>query len=201
LDLNQTISADGARYANSDESFVFWSKGDGALVLENNVEKSYLGCTAWKTYQNLSKGFEVLYPTNWQVRENDGEQYEPVNGTKLVELYDIVCCKFSFDDGMDFKIFYSSGFSKYPNLNYLLAEREKIYPTKNYILENYKVGDFNGLLIKSKAVAGSEYAELYLKNDTGFYTVLWNAMDPNNKGFTASAYLEKIILSLKFITN
>jgi membrane-bound inhibitor of C-type lysozyme len=44
LDLGQTISADGARYANPDESFVFWSKGDGALVLEKGVEKTYIGC-------------------------------------------------------------------------------------------------------------------------------------------------------------
>jgi len=42
FDLPQTISADGSRYANSDESFVFWSKGDYALVLENNVEKIYI---------------------------------------------------------------------------------------------------------------------------------------------------------------
>jgi len=44
LNLAQTISADGGRYANSDESFVFWVKGDGAMVLENNVEKNYIGC-------------------------------------------------------------------------------------------------------------------------------------------------------------
>jgi membrane-bound inhibitor of C-type lysozyme len=44
FDLPQTISADGSRYANGDESFVFWSKGDGAIVLENNVEKNYTGC-------------------------------------------------------------------------------------------------------------------------------------------------------------
>jgi len=44
FDLPQTISADGSRYANTDESFIFWSKGDGALVLENNIEKNYRGC-------------------------------------------------------------------------------------------------------------------------------------------------------------
>lgn len=44
FDLPQTISADGGRYANSDESFVFWIKGDGATVLENNVEKNYTDC-------------------------------------------------------------------------------------------------------------------------------------------------------------
>ncbi len=44
LDLPQTISASGARYANADETFIFWSKGNGALVLEEGKEKNYIGC-------------------------------------------------------------------------------------------------------------------------------------------------------------
>jgi len=44
FDLDQTISADGVRYANENESFVFWSKGNGAIVLENNEQNTYLGC-------------------------------------------------------------------------------------------------------------------------------------------------------------
>ena len=32
--LLQSISADGGRYTNSDESFVFWSKGNGAFITE-----------------------------------------------------------------------------------------------------------------------------------------------------------------------
>lgn len=44
FDLAQTISADGGRYANADESFVFWIKGDGAIVLENGAEKDYTRC-------------------------------------------------------------------------------------------------------------------------------------------------------------
>ncbi len=44
LELAQTISASGVRYANSDESFIFWNKGDAALVLENNIEKDYTNC-------------------------------------------------------------------------------------------------------------------------------------------------------------
>ena len=43
LDLSQTISADGSRYANENE-FVFWSRGDEALILEDGVEKDYKGC-------------------------------------------------------------------------------------------------------------------------------------------------------------
>ncbi len=46
LNLAQTISADGGRYANSDESFIFWDKGDKALVLENGTEKDYKECRA-----------------------------------------------------------------------------------------------------------------------------------------------------------
>jgi len=44
FNLPQTISADGGRYANDDESFIFWSKGDGALIFENGVEKNYINC-------------------------------------------------------------------------------------------------------------------------------------------------------------
>ena len=46
FDLPQTISADGGRYANNDESFVFWDKGGTALVLENGKEIDYTGCVA-----------------------------------------------------------------------------------------------------------------------------------------------------------
>jgi len=35
--LPQTVSASGARYSNSDESFVFWNKGDTAFIMENGV--------------------------------------------------------------------------------------------------------------------------------------------------------------------
>lgn len=34
--LNQAVSASGARYANNDESFVFWNKGDTAFIVEGD---------------------------------------------------------------------------------------------------------------------------------------------------------------------
>lgn len=44
--LAQTISADGARYASSDGSFVFWSKGDQALIMrDNSMDQDYQNCT------------------------------------------------------------------------------------------------------------------------------------------------------------
>ena len=74
-DLPQTISAYGSRYANSDESFVFWSKGQGALVLENNEEKSYQGCVVTakdpgglpNVYHDGGTGFSIRYPANYSV--------------------------------------------------------------------------------------------------------------------------------------
>jgi membrane-bound inhibitor of C-type lysozyme len=75
FDLLQTISASGVRYANSDESFVFWSKGNGALVLENNVEKSYIGCIVLakdsgglpNAYLDSAAGFSIRYPADYSV--------------------------------------------------------------------------------------------------------------------------------------
>ena len=43
LTVPQAISADGARYANSDESFVFWNKGNTAFVQEGQAT-SYSDC-------------------------------------------------------------------------------------------------------------------------------------------------------------
>lgn len=38
LVVPQAVSASGARYANEDESFVFWNKGDGAFITEGAGE-------------------------------------------------------------------------------------------------------------------------------------------------------------------
>lgn len=43
--LHQTLSADGARYATADESFVFWNKGNEALIMRNNsMDLTYTNC-------------------------------------------------------------------------------------------------------------------------------------------------------------
>lgn len=72
MTLLQTISASGIRYANKDESFVFWSKGNSALVLEDGVEKNYIGCIAVspeqsgenlsQIYSNSKLGFTLRLP-------------------------------------------------------------------------------------------------------------------------------------------
>ena len=44
LSLPQVLSGSGARYANGDESFVFWNKGNTAFITEND-KTTYNGCT------------------------------------------------------------------------------------------------------------------------------------------------------------
>lgn len=45
--LAQTISASGIRYANEDESLVFWSKGDGAFIMrDGTIDPEYANCLA-----------------------------------------------------------------------------------------------------------------------------------------------------------
>ena len=45
MNLPHAISASGARYANADESFVFWNKGTSAFVEENGTT-TYDNCVA-----------------------------------------------------------------------------------------------------------------------------------------------------------
>lgn len=45
LTVPQAMSGSGARYANEDETFVFWNKGDTAFVTEGDDGKdTYSGC-------------------------------------------------------------------------------------------------------------------------------------------------------------
>jgi membrane-bound inhibitor of C-type lysozyme len=46
MTLPQVISASGARYANADESFVFWNKGATAFVTESGSE-TYSNCSIY----------------------------------------------------------------------------------------------------------------------------------------------------------
>ncbi|HXV73425.1 MAG TPA: MliC family protein, partial [Sphingomonadales bacterium] len=45
MKVPQAMSASGARYANKDETFVFWNKGDTAFVTEGkDAKETYTGC-------------------------------------------------------------------------------------------------------------------------------------------------------------
>jgi membrane-bound inhibitor of C-type lysozyme len=96
MTLHQTISADGTRYSNGNptvsgsESFVFWSKGKGALILENNEQKSFIGCISVvpdsgglsQVYQNGTDGFSLRYPTGYVV--DASYQYQELGPGKTI---------------------------------------------------------------------------------------------------------------------
>lgn len=78
INLPQTISADGVRYANADESLVFWSKGAGATLQENGQSATFQDCIVVKAdvgdlpqvYLDQGNHFTVRYPAGYTVDEN-----------------------------------------------------------------------------------------------------------------------------------
>ncbi len=74
MELAQTISASGIRYASEGEEAVFWSKGNGAFLLENNTQ-TYAGCIRaaddpgglGRIYENGSAGFSIRHPADYAV--------------------------------------------------------------------------------------------------------------------------------------
>jgi len=114
FDLPQTISADGSRYANSNESFIFWSKGSRALVLEDNVEKNYIGCIVIakdpgglpKTYSDGAIGFSIRYPADYSIDTSYKYQAlgpgKDINGVKFTIPYSLAVGTnlSSFDTGI-----------------------------------------------------------------------------------------------------
>ncbi len=85
--LAQTVSGSGAQYVSPDESFVFWSKGNGALVLENSEEKGYSGCIAVAPepvgknlsyiYSNDTNSFSIRLPQGYSIDELYRYQMSP----------------------------------------------------------------------------------------------------------------------------
>jgi len=77
MTLPQTISGSGIRYAANDESFIFFSKGNGALALENN-QQTFTGCIEVlpdpgqlpQSYENGTQGFSIRYPSDYLINEN-----------------------------------------------------------------------------------------------------------------------------------
>ena len=102
MTLMQTISADGGRYANADGSLVFWSKGRGAIVLENNVEKNYTGCVeVAHTIGGASQLYHHATGTPFTIRYPEGYTVdEAYVYTQLGKGKDITGVKFTIPDSM-----------------------------------------------------------------------------------------------------
>ncbi|HUX51233.1 MAG TPA: MliC family protein [Spirochaetia bacterium] len=85
LTLRQTRAADGARYPNADESFVFWAKGNGAFIEKSGTTggpaTARYGCIEIarnpgklsRYFAGPSESFSIRYPADWTV--NPSYQY------------------------------------------------------------------------------------------------------------------------------
>ena len=79
-ELPQAQSASGVRYANADESFVFWGKGNTAFVTEGSAQnQTYTGCivvapdstnTLTQIFASSTAGFTFRFPANYTVDQN-----------------------------------------------------------------------------------------------------------------------------------
>ncbi len=95
--LNQVVSASGVRYINNDETFVFWTKGNTALILENNEEKDYQGCIVVteqpegsnlsEIYTNPSEGFSIRIPQGYEIDETYQKELAPENIINGIRFY------------------------------------------------------------------------------------------------------------------
>ena len=97
LKLPQTISGSGVRYANSDESVVFWNRGNTAYVLEGQTQ-TYTGCITgssaageenWNTFASSTMGVSIHYPPDYTVNAKYaytllGPGSAPIHGVKFL---------------------------------------------------------------------------------------------------------------------
>jgi membrane-bound inhibitor of C-type lysozyme len=90
ISLPQAIAASGARYANSDESVVFWNKGNEAFITEGDPNNpTFRNCgegaptaAPVTTYTNASSTWSVQYGEGWTVDE--AFQYTGVSAAKPI---------------------------------------------------------------------------------------------------------------------
>ncbi|MEI8328287.1 MAG: DUF333 domain-containing protein [Candidatus Taylorbacteria bacterium] len=88
MNIPQVISASGARYANSDETFVFWNKGDTAFVTEG-ATTTYASCaisttltaSTTVTAQNDDPGAKIANPASVNCSKQGGKLSILKNGS------------------------------------------------------------------------------------------------------------------------
>lgn len=92
LTLAQTISASGIRYANADESFIFWGKGNTAFVQEGSAQQqTFSGCIMLspdpsgiltQAYATSTAGFSLRFPQGYTV--DPGYSYQAMGPGKSI---------------------------------------------------------------------------------------------------------------------
>ena len=99
MTLPQTISGSGVRYANANESFVFWNKGNTAFIEEGaDQNQTYTGCISastvsgaenWSVFASSTMGVSVRYPDGYTVNAkyaytNLGPNQPAIAGVKFL---------------------------------------------------------------------------------------------------------------------
>lgn len=102
LSVPQALSGSGARYANADETFVFWNKGNTAFIEEGNTNidtppQTYSNCVTGgsdsstpsddtTSYSYPPLGFSIKYPKTYSLDESyqyQGLVNEEIAGIKV----------------------------------------------------------------------------------------------------------------------
>ncbi|MDD5738961.1 MAG: MliC family protein [Candidatus Pacebacteria bacterium] len=95
LSLAQTISGSGIRYATSNEAIIFWSKGNSAFIMENDMQ-TYSSCVAValdpgnlpQVYASSTLGFSIRYPLGYTIDTSYVYQElgpgKDINGVKFI---------------------------------------------------------------------------------------------------------------------
>lgn len=158
LDLPQTISASGVRYANSDESFIFWIKGENAMVLEGGAEKDFKGCVVSGSESEI-KGIKVTFPNGgevWSKGEKVKISWETEEG---IESVNIRLGIFSDEGGQTFNAPIVSGT---PNSGEYEWTVQELY-AEVWGVEDLPVSDKYFVLVEDV-----EHSNVYDKSDTVF---------------------------------
>jgi len=161
---------------------------------------SKIDTSDWEVYKNEEYGFEMKYPKDFELSESESDRlYRSYEGKLIVELSKLLCCKFSFEDGMDIDIFYSTDKSKYPDMDDFLENRRKRVSKETFSVEKYSYKNFEGVktISTDPEAYKEENLELFLKTDDGFYSFSWLANNPENRGFTYTNYFIPMLSTFK----
>ncbi len=72
ITLKRALAASGARYSNTDESFVFWNKGDMAFI-EENGKTTYNNCVEANATSSVSSTVAIANPASVNCKKVSGK--------------------------------------------------------------------------------------------------------------------------------